>query len=214
MLNPFRSGGNPHVLLVGMTGVKLGERFAQVGCAHGGRLAAVAAKVGLSGRAVAIVPDEASAARARKGAADAGVLVEVETAPPTQLPLEDEEIDLAVIDETSGLLRMLRPEDRAATVREVRRILRPGGRVLVVASAPRSGIGAWLTPGPGTPPFDPSPDLQAGGFKSVRTLAEREGLVFVEGMKPRRLAPAGDSPSQPEHSVPPGAPPRRRVDAK
>jgi hypothetical protein len=27
--------------------------------------------------------------------------------------------------------------------------------------------------------------LEADGFKSVRTLAEREGLVFVEGIKPR-----------------------------
>jgi ubiquinone/menaquinone biosynthesis C-methylase UbiE len=188
MLNPFRSGGNPHVLVVGMTGVKLGERFAQIGCAHGGRLAAVAAKVGLSGRAVAIVPDEASAARARKGAADAGVLVEVETAPPTRVPLADEEIDLAVIDETGGLLRALGSDDRAATVREVLRILRPGGRVLVVGTAPRSGIGGWFARTPDTPQFDPSPGLQAGGFKSVRTLAEREGLVFIEGIKPRRAS--------------------------
>jgi hypothetical protein len=27
--------------------------------------------------------------------------------------------------------------------------------------------------------------LQADGFKSVRTLAERDGLVFVEAIKPR-----------------------------
>jgi len=99
MLNPFRRGSDPHVLVVSMTGVKLGERVAQIGCAHGGRLAAVAAKVGLSGRAVAIVPDEASAARATTGAAEAGVLVDVETSPPTRLPVEDEAFDLAVIDE-------------------------------------------------------------------------------------------------------------------
>jgi ubiquinone/menaquinone biosynthesis C-methylase UbiE len=171
-----------------MTGVKMGERFAQIGCAHGGRLAAVAAKVGLSGRAVAIVPDEASAARARKGAADAGVLIEVETALPTRLPLADEEIDLAVIDETGGLLRTLRSDDRAAAVREVLRILRPGGRVLVVGSVPGSGIGAWLTRAPAPAGFDPSPELQAGGFKSVRTLAERDGLIFIEGIKPRRAS--------------------------
>jgi hypothetical protein len=39
------------------------------------------------------------------------------------------------------------------------------------------------------PPFVASGDatlaLEADGFKSVRTLAEREGLVFVEGIKPR-----------------------------
>jgi len=70
--------------------VKMGDRFLQVGCAHGGRMAAVAVKVGLSGRAAVVAPDEASAARARKAAEEAGVLVEVETAPPTRLPLTDD----------------------------------------------------------------------------------------------------------------------------
>jgi SAM-dependent methyltransferase len=188
MLNPFRRGSDPHVLLVSMTGVKLGERFAQIGCAHGGRLAAVAAKVGLSGRAVAIVPDEASAARATTGAAEAGVLVDVETSPPTRLPLEDEAFDLAVIDETGGLLRTMRADDRGATVREVLRILRPGGRVMVIAGGLRGGIGAWLSRTPDAEPFNAAPELQTGGFRSVRTLAEREGLTFVEGIKPRQPA--------------------------
>src|SRR6478736_9892579 len=102
MLNPFVKGGDGHPLVVGMVGTKMGERFVQIGCAHGGRLGAVASKVGLSGRAVVVAPDEASAARARKGAADAGVLVDVEIAPPDHLPLEDEGFDLAVIDDTDG----------------------------------------------------------------------------------------------------------------
>src|SRR6266550_2837306 len=130
MLNPFRSGSDPHPLVVGMTGVKLGERFAQIGCAHGGRLAAVAGKVGLSGRAVAIVPDEASAARARKGAAQAGVLVEIETAPPTHLPADDAAFDLVVVDDTAGLLAGMSAVDRAGTIRETLRLLRPGGRAI------------------------------------------------------------------------------------
>ena len=73
----FLKKGDPYLLIVGMTGVKMGDKFLQVGCAHGGRLAAVAGKVGLSGRAVVVAPDEPSAARARKAAEDAGVLVEV-----------------------------------------------------------------------------------------------------------------------------------------
>ena len=190
MLNPFRKGADPHPLIVAMTGVKLGERFAQIGCAHGGRLAAVAAKVGLSGRAVAIVPDEESAARARNGAADAGVLVDVERAAPTRLPVEDEGFDLAVIDDTAGFLRRMRAEDRRDTVREVLRILRPGGRVMVIASNPPSGIAAWLARRPDDEPLTAESDLQNGGFKSVRMLAERHGLIFVEGIKPRPSAAA------------------------
>ena len=83
--------------------------------------APIAAKVGLSGRAVAVVPDEASAARARKGAAQAGVLVEVEVAPPTRLPLEDGAFDLAVVDDTGGLLGAhARRGSRAADPRAAR----------------------------------------------------------------------------------------------
>src|SRR5512135_263331 len=92
--------GDPHALTVGMTGIKMGDRLAQIGCGHGGRLGAIAAKVGLSGRAAAYAPDEASAARARKGGEQAGVLVEVETAAPSRIPADNNSFDVVVIDET------------------------------------------------------------------------------------------------------------------
>src|ERR1700730_1370144 len=110
----FLKSQNPYQLVVGMIGVKMGDRVVQIGCAHGGRLGAVAGKVGLSGRAVVVAPDEPSATRARKGAADAGVLVEIEVAPPTRLPLANEEFDLALVDDTAGLLGTLLPEGRVA----------------------------------------------------------------------------------------------------
>jgi ubiquinone/menaquinone biosynthesis C-methylase UbiE len=188
-LNPFTRRGNPYLLVVSMTGVKMGDRLVQIGCAHGGRLAAVAGKVGLSGRAVLIAPDEASAARARKAASDAGVLIETEVAPPTRLPVEDGAFDLAVVDETGGLLATMRPEDRVAAIRELARALRPGGRVVMIGAATRGGFGALLTRAQSGPPFVASGQatlaLEADGFKSARVLAEREGLVFVEGIKPR-----------------------------
>jgi SAM-dependent methyltransferase len=185
----FLKGQNPYLLIVGMAGVKMGDRLVQIGCAHGGRLGAVAGRVGLSGRAVVVAPDEPSAARARKGAADAGVLVEVEIAPPMRLPLEDEAFDLALVDDTSGLMGTLSPEGRVAAIRELVRVLRPGGRAMIVGAAPRGGFGALLTRAQSGPPFVASGDaikaFEADGFRSVRTLAEREGLVFVEGIKPR-----------------------------
>src|SRR5262249_9255083 len=140
----FLKRDNPHALVVGMTGVKMGDRLLQVGCAHGGRLGAVAVKVGLSGRAAVSVPDEPSAARARKGAADAGVLVDVHVAPPTRLPFDDAAFDLAVVDDTGGLFGTMRAEDRVASVRQLVRVLRPGGRVVMVGATPRGGIGALL----------------------------------------------------------------------
>ncbi len=186
----FLKRPDPHTLAVSMTGVKMGDQIVQVGCAHGGRLAAVAGKVGLSGRAVVVAPDESSAARARKGAADAGVLVEIEVAPPTRLPLESDGFDLAVVDDTAGLLGMMRAEDRVAAIRELLRVLRPAGRVTIVGAAPRGGLGALLTRAQGRPPFLASGDatkaLEADGFRSARVLAERQGLVFVEGTKPKQ----------------------------
>jgi SAM-dependent methyltransferase len=188
----FLKRDKPHSLVVGMTGVKMGDRMLQVGCAHGGRLGAVAAKVGLSGRAAVVAPDESSAARARKGAADAGVLVEVDVSPPTRLPLENDAFDLVVVDDTAGLFGTMRAEARRAAVREIARVLRPGGRVLVIGAIPRRGIGAVLSRTQGGPPFVSSGDavkaLEADGFHPARVIGEREGLAFVEAIKPR---PAG-----------------------
>jgi ubiquinone/menaquinone biosynthesis C-methylase UbiE len=187
--NPFARKGDPHLLTVSMTGVKMGDRVAFVGCAHGGRLAAVASKVGLSGRAVAIVPDDRAAGLARRAAKQLGVLVEIEVTSVLNTPLEDGSIDLAVIDDTAGLFGAMPAGDRPAAVREVARILRPGGRVILIGSTPRTGLSGLLAGAPAAPPFAASAEanlaLSGNGFSIVRTLAEREGLVFVEGIKPR-----------------------------
>jgi ubiquinone/menaquinone biosynthesis C-methylase UbiE len=180
-----RRRDDPFMLVTGMTGVKMGDRFAQVGCAHGGRLAAIASRVGLSGRAVAVVPDAESAARAQKGAEQAGVLIDVEIAPPTQLRLEDDAFDVVIIDDTGGLLATLSANDRVLAIREAWRALRPGGRVMVIGAVPRGGLAALFSRAQSGPPFDPTPLLSADHFTSVRTLAERDGLVFVEAIKPR-----------------------------
>jgi len=186
---------NPHSLVVGMTGVKMGDRLLQVGCAHGGRLGAVAVKVGLSGRAAVSVPDDASAARAQKGAASAGVLVDVDIAPPTRLPYDDASFDLAVVDDTGGLFGTMRAEDRVASVRELARVVRPGGRVVMIGATPRAGIGAILSRTQSGPAFVSSggavASLEADGFRSARIIGEREGLAFVEAMKPREAGRAG-----------------------
>ena len=185
----FMKRDTPHALAVGMVGTKMGDRFLQVGCADGDRMAAVAAKVGLSGRSVVAAPDEPTATRARKGAEAGGVLVEIEVAPPMRLPFEEGAFDIAVADDTGGLFGTMRPEDRVAAFRELLRVLRAGGRAMVIGTAPRGGLGALLSRAQSGPPFAASGDavraLEAEGFRSARVLAEREGLVFVEAVKPR-----------------------------
>jgi ubiquinone/menaquinone biosynthesis C-methylase UbiE len=166
-----------------MTTVKMGDQLVQIGCPDGARMGAIAAKVGLSGRAVTIVSDQESAARAQRGAADAGALVDIHVAPPSKLPVEDSVFDLAVIDDTGGFFGTLRAEDRVALVRETARVLKPRGRVIIIGAVPRGGLGALFTRAQSGPSFDPEPSLTADGFRFVRVLGEREGLKFVEGVK-------------------------------
>src|SRR2546421_1932231 len=151
----FLKRGEPYALVVGMAGVKMGDRFLQIGCADGGRLAAIAQKVGLSGRALAVAPDEPSAARARKGAANAGVLVDVEVAPPTRLPVEDAAFDLVIVDDTAGLVGKRWPVSYLSTGPGVLSGPLPGGRVMVVQAGPRGGLRGSLFSSHSSPLFPP-----------------------------------------------------------
>ena len=198
-LNPFaRRGANPHLLAVSMTGVKLGDRVAFVGVPDPGRVAAIAAKVGLSGRAAAAVPDADAVARVNRAAADDGVLVDTDIADMKRLPYSDGEFDLAVVDDTGALVEQLSDDDRAAVAREAARILRPGGRVVVLGGGEPTGLNRLLAKSPASPLVLSGAInalLGANGFGIVRTLAEREGLVFVEGLRSRgHLLPAEHRP--------------------
>jgi SAM-dependent methyltransferase len=181
---PFFKKSDPHALAMGMAGTKLGDRLAQIGCADGSRLAAIASKVGLSGRAVAVVGDDTAAARVRNGARQAGVLIDIEIAPPTSLPLEDGAFDLVVVDDSDGAFSALGEGERAATAREILRVLRPGGRVLVIGAGEVAGLGALLSRGR-QETIDPQPVLLAAGFKAARPLGDREGLRFFEATRGR-----------------------------
>ena len=177
------------MLSVSMTGVKLGDRVVFVGVPDAARVAAIAAKVGLSGRAVALTPDDDAIARVNRAAADAGVLVDTEAGDVTHLPFGDGEFDIAVVDDTGAMLEQLGDDaDRSTVAREVARVLRPGGRLLLIGGAVPTGFAKLISKVPASP-FVLSGGVNAlleqCGFGIVRTLAEREGLVFVEGLKPR-----------------------------
>lgn len=181
----FRQGAGPHDLAVSMVGVKLGDRLLQIGCGDGGLLAALAAKTGLTGRAAAIDASSEARARATREATRQGVLVEILPAAPPALPFDAAAFDVVVLFDA---LRAISPEARSTLLRETARVLRPGGRVVTVDRAPRGGLAALLGPRRDAG-YSPEEWLKSEGFRAVRTLADRDGLMFVEGVSVHPMHP-------------------------
>ena len=189
----FRKGPGPNAMALAMAGVRLGERLLDVGAAAANLFAEMAGKVGLTGRACAIVGSEAAGLRVKAAAAKAGVLAEVEVTSWPGLPVGDGEFDLAIVDETAGLLASLDWTSRVALAGEALRALRPGGRLLVVERLPRGLLGVLKGQGRQSAGFQEQGGarsvLEHAGFRPVRVLAEREGQRFTEGWKAAAVSP-------------------------
>lgn len=163
-----KSVGEP--LAVTMAGVKLGDRFLSVGVRDPKLIAALAVKAGLTGRACAT---DADAARAASGAAaieGEGALVEVTAAPWNALPFDAASFDVALVRDVFSTLG---PGEQTRSAGEVLRVLRGGGRVVVVEGTKRARVAGDSLTGP----------LTSAGFAAVRVLAEADHTIFVEGIK-------------------------------
>jgi len=141
----FKRAAEKHALAIAMTSVKLGDRLLIVGCTDASLLAAIGAVVGLSGRVCALVSTDEEAARARKGAERAGILLELEKNQPGVFPYGEQSFNLIVVDGQQGLIADARPEVRVATLQHARRLLAPRGRLVMIERAPRAGLGALLS---------------------------------------------------------------------
>jgi ubiquinone/menaquinone biosynthesis C-methylase UbiE len=175
----FRKSQQQH-LAVTMAGVKLGDRVLVAGCSDPAMIAGLALKTGLTGRACAVDESaERSGAAARITEAE-GALVETSTAPLSNLPFDDESFDLVVLRD---VLMAAPAENRIRIVQEVRRVLRGGGRSVVIESVPRRGLAGVLGSAPRVDAGSVTQVLDDAEFRAVRTLAERDGLLFVEAVK-------------------------------
>ncbi len=105
----------------------------------------------------------------------------VAQADATALPLPDGAADVGT---AAYLLHVLDPGTRAAAVAELRRVVKPGGRVVVLTPwshrAPvraALAVPARLAPGSliGLTPLDPRPELVAAGFRLVRAARLHRG---------------------------------------
>jgi ubiquinone/menaquinone biosynthesis C-methylase UbiE len=184
----FKRSGDKHALAIAMTGVKLGDRLLQIGCTDPSLLSALSAKVGMSGRACVLITTDDEAASALRSAERAGVLLEVEKAPLNQFPYDDHAFDLVLIDNRDGLISNMKPEQRVLALQQARRTLVPRGRIVIIERGARAGLGALLsrTGAPADSHYQQTGGaetaLRAEGFKSVRRLAERDGMSFFEGI--------------------------------
>lgn len=170
-----------------MTGVRMGERVLQVGVDDAAVAGAIAAKAGLSGNAAALATDAEGDARMRAAATEAGVLMDIQSAPLDRMPFPDEGFDLVVVHSVNGRLDDLESALRDAALRECHRVLRQGGRIVTIESGTRRGVAALLSrphvnadyrAGGGT-----ASALGRAGFHPVRVVGDVEGLLFTEGLR-------------------------------
>ena len=100
------------------------------------------------------------------------------------LPFEPATFDVVLV---RSVLKTLDAPARLRAAQEVHRVLRPGGRSVVIEDTARGGLASVFGAKPADPQYERSGGathaLEAAGFRGVRTLAEREGQTFVEGVK-------------------------------
>lgn len=170
-------------LPVVMSGVRAGERVLQIGLDDAAIAQAIAARPGINGRSAFMAADERAAGRARKAAEDAMTVPEIEIAGPPRVPFEDAAFDLVVLHARTGAFAALDADALLALLRDVLRTLRPGGRIVVMGTGTAVGLGAWFR-GTGRAAANAEGTLRRAGYRSVRVLADREGYLFTEGLKP------------------------------
>jgi ubiquinone/menaquinone biosynthesis C-methylase UbiE len=183
-LRPSAVGRDP--LAVAMSGVRMGERLLQIGVDDPGVAGALASKPGLSGESVILVADDNVAVRARRATNATGAAATIRVHPIDRLPFEDATFDVVVIHNREGVLT--KADVRSpATLRECRRLLRSGGRVVVLDAGTPSGLKGLFrsrqTPSPVVETATAA-ILEGAGFRAVRLLGDRESYRFYEGMNP------------------------------
>jgi ubiquinone/menaquinone biosynthesis C-methylase UbiE len=180
----FRKTSSRDSLAVTMTGVKLGDRLLAVGVNDVPLIATLATKVGLTGRACVVDADDVRVQRAAELIEREGALVETVRAPWDTLPYESDSFDVAVL---RNVLMTMTADIRRGCLSEVSRVLRSGGRILVIEPIARGLFGSFMRTEAAHTEYiqhgGAKAALDAQGFAGVRVLAERGGTVYVEGAK-------------------------------
>lgn len=126
-----------------LAGLTTGERVVDVGCGTGTLAIGVKQRVGDAGMVHGIDASDQMVALARKKAETRGVAVDFQVASAQGLPFEDTTFDIVLC---TMVMHHLRHDQRGQAVAEMYRVLRPGGRLLVVDLAAEGGLLARLNP--------------------------------------------------------------------
>ncbi|HEX4110886.1 MAG TPA: class I SAM-dependent methyltransferase [Solirubrobacteraceae bacterium] len=130
-----------HRRLLGLAGVGAGERVLEIGCGTG-NLAVLLATRCPTAQVAGIDPDPQALARARRKAHRAGASVQLDQGFAEQLPYEDGRFDHVL---SALMFHHLPPDGRPAALREVARVLRPGGALHLLDFGAGGGRPAGLT---------------------------------------------------------------------
>jgi len=170
-------------LAVTMSGVRLGEKALQIGAGDVRVMALIAARTGLTGRAVIVLLDEDSAGRMRRALDDVGALAEVGVVDHGDSPA-DAAFDVIVVHDVPQTIASSHAAVRSGWLQLCHRTLRGGGRIVTVESGSPVGFRGWFRGAKEVGAAAGSEAaLASAGFTGVRILGDREGLRFVEGFK-------------------------------
>jgi len=115
-------------VLAEQAAVRPGERVLEIGCGTGSLLVLLA-KAQPAATVIGLDPDPAALAIAQRKARRAGVAVQLDPGFADEMPYESGSIDRVL---SSFMFHHLSAKVKAGTLREVRRVLKPGGRFHMV----------------------------------------------------------------------------------
>ena len=175
--------GRVRALPLDLAAVRPGERVLDVGCGTGNLALAAARRVGPGGTVVGIDAAPEMIAVARAKARRAGREVQFQLAAVEALPFPDRSFDVVL---SSLMIHHLPADLKRRALTEIRRVLRPGGRIVIIDVQPltrplRPWEPGWLLTRLHRLPVHPGADPQAGGVALAALLRETGFAAVAHG---------------------------------
>jgi ubiquinone/menaquinone biosynthesis C-methylase UbiE len=168
--------------LLELADIRPGHRLLDIGCGTG-TLAILAKRLHPGAEIIGLDPDPKALARARRKAHRAKLALRLDRGFADELPYADGSFDRVL---STFMFHHLQGEEKVRTLREVRRVLEPGGSLLLLDfEGPESDEGGWLARRLHSSHLmeDNSEDrvldlMRQAGFPDPRTV-DRGALFFV-----------------------------------